>query len=148
MKKIFAGIGIVLAVLLLTWGAPLMFPTAEATTSVEYNSGTLATGTATATAATINVSIGWTPRSVLITNVTGTNLTQAYWMTGMAAASCFKLVSASTNTYVPSAMVVSLPTVSCISTYAGSTTAGKGFTLGADTDVNVSGDTLRWEARR
>lgn len=143
MKKIFSGIGVVLGVLLLMWAAPLL-----ATTSVETNSGTLATGTATATGAAINVSLGWTPRDVVVTNVTGTNLVQVYWQTGMAAASCLKTAGTTTTVGSNDAMVISLPTVSCISTYAGSSTAGKGFTIGADTDLNISGDTLRWRALR
>lgn len=139
MKRMYLVMGIVLAVLVMAIGVPVI---EGATSSVETNSGTLATGTATATGAAINVSLGWTPREVVVTKVTNT-LGEAKWQTGMAAASCLKHLDSAT-----AASIITLPTVSCISTYAGSASAAKGFTLGADTDINVSGDTLRWRALR
>ena len=39
-------------------------------------------------------------------------------------------------------------TANGISLYTGSTTAGEGFTIGADTDINVSGETILYEAYR
>jgi hypothetical protein len=136
MKKLFAVFSVVLVVFMLMLGV------APAATDTNL-SGDMAYGVVTGTTGTaINVSIGWTPKSVIVTKVTNT-LVQAQWQTGMAAASCFKYLDSAT-----AASIITLPTVSCISTYAGSTSAAKGFTLGTDTDINVTGDTIRWQAYR
>ena len=101
-----------------------------------------ATGSLTSAGTSVNVSIGWTPRYVIVSKVTNT-LATGEWQTGMAAASCLKTLDSDT-----AGSIITLPTVSCISTYAGSTSAAPGFTLGADTNLNVNGDTVRWRAWR
>ena len=101
-----------------------------------------ATGSFTSAGTEANVSIGWTPRYVIVSRVT-TTLVTAEWQTGMAQASCLLTIDHAT-----AASILSLPTTSCISTYAGSTTAAPGFTLGTDANINVNGDTVRWRAWR
>jgi hypothetical protein len=150
MKKIFAGICMVLVLTLLMWGVPKMFPDAgAATTATVTSKGDVATGTIVSdSAGAVNVSVGFTPSKVLITKTT-TTFAQAYWVTGMAAGSCLKTAGTGTNGYAQTTMaVMSMPTVSCISAYAGSTSAAPGFTMGPDLDINVNGQTLRWEAHR
>jgi hypothetical protein len=124
------------------------FAFATATVSVSVNDARdHATGTITADGAAVNVSVGFTPKSILVTKVTNT-LGQAYWVSGMTAASCLKSKVTGTTGGVGNFGLVSVATVSCLSAYSGSTSAAPGFTLGADTDINVSGDTLRFEAFR
>ena len=138
MKKFFAGVSIVIAVLLLMWGAPLIV---DATTSTVVT-GDMATGTVTGTGAAINVSLGWTPRVVLISNPSTTNPTVVYWHTSMGSAKGLKTVVTGTTP------AVSYLSSLGVSSYTGSTTAGKGFTIGADTDLNITGDTLMYEAHK
>jgi hypothetical protein len=97
-----------------------------------------ATGTLDGTGAAINISIGWIPDLVVVQNWEATDFARLEWYTGMAAASAIKTVT-STKTAI---------TTLGISTYAGTTTAKKGFTIGADTDVNVSGESITWCAWR
>ncbi len=119
-----------------------------ATVTVSNRSTDTATGYWTSDGAAQNVSIGFTPSHITVTNVTGTNLVKAEWMTGMAAASCLKTAGTTTTVGSNDAMVISVPTTSCISAYAGTSSAAPGFTLGADTDINISGDTIRFRAHR
>ena len=144
MKKLFAGIGIAVFVMLLMWGIPAID---AATSSVESNSGTIATGSISADGSAVNVPIGWTPRYIVVTRVTD-SMIRAEWQTGMAAASCLKTSGTGSTSYNTNAALMSLATVSCLSVYSGSTTTAKGFTMGADTTINVSGKTLRWTAFR
>jgi hypothetical protein len=146
MKKLFEMIGILLVVVMLLVGVPLLLQAATSSTVV---SGDMAYGVVTGTTGTaIDVSIGWTPKTVIVTRVTNT-LVRAEWQTGMDAASCLKTSATGTSgSGAEGVAIITLPTVSCISTYAGSTTAAKGFTLGTDTTINVTGATLRWQAYR
>lgn len=140
MKKLFAVMALILVAL--TFALPVIAATATVTVK-----GNVATGSWTADAAATNVSIGWTPSYVIVTSVTNTYIT-AEWQTGMAANSCLMSKATGTTATETTAAIVSLPTVSCISTYAGSTSAGPGFTMGADTTINVTGRTLRFRAFR
>jgi hypothetical protein len=82
------------------------------------------------TGAAINIrSVGFRPRSVHIWNLSG--LATGVWLEGMADASAFKEVTAGTKSLVTS---------------DGITPLSDGFTLGADTDLNVSGELVRFEA--
>jgi len=144
MKKLMGVLSVVMLALVI---ASLAFGTATVSVSVN-DARDHATGSITADGAAVNVSMGFTPKSVLITKVTNT-LAQAYWVSGMASASCLKSkVTGTDGDGTAGVGIITLATTSCVSAYAGSTSAAPGFTLGADTDVNVSGDTLRFEAFR
>lgn len=97
-----------------------------------------AAGTQDGTGASINISLGWQPDYVLVQNWEATDFGSLLWVKGMADAAAIKQLT-STG---------SLLTTLGISMYAGSTTASKGFTIGADTDVNVSGESITWIAMR
>lgn len=93
-------------------------------------------GTVEGTGAAINIELGFSPSYVRILNIDG--IAVAEWIWGMADASAMKQVTAGT---------ISHPTSNGISPYTGA--AGQtpvGFTIGADADVNVSGETLFWVA--
>lgn len=99
----------------------------------------VATGTFTGTGAAINVELGWIPTHVVVANPgdAGTVYPILYWWKGMAAASALKM----------SAAVTKITTLG-ISEYAGDATHKEGFTIGADTDVNVSTEVGYWTAYR
>lgn len=105
------------------------------------------TGSTSATGAAINVSTGWSPRYVVVTNPATTSPVRVEWNSAMASASCLKSVaSATSGNGTAGVPLVTRATVSCISPYAGTTSAGKGFTIGADTNLNINGDVLYYEA--
>ncbi len=96
-------------------------------------------GTVTATGAAINVSLGWQPDEVRVMNISdATNFTEMLWRKGMAAASAIKR---KLSTF-------SFPTTNGISQFAGDTSNGEGFTIGADSDLNVNTNTLLYIAMR
>lgn len=95
-------------------------------------------GSQDGTGAAINISIGWIPDKVEVQNWEAADFARLEWYTGMAAASAIKTVT-STKSAI---------TTLGISAYAGSATAKPGFTIGADTDVNVSGESITWCAWR
>lgn len=85
-----------------------------------------------ATGAAMNVQLGFTPNEVYIFNrTTGASIR---WLGSMPAAAGIKTVTAGTQTYI---------TANGVTAYAGSNGADSaGFTLGADANVNASGNTL------
>lgn len=95
-------------------------------------------GTQDGTGAAINIELGWLPDHVVVQNWEAADFARLEWYTGMAAAAAIKTATSTK----------SLLTTLGISQYAGSTTAKKGFTIGADTDVNVSGESITWLAWR
>lgn len=97
-----------------------------------------ACGTQDGTGAAINIEIGWQPDHVVVQNIEAADFARLEWYKGMTAAHAIKTAT-STKTAITSLG---------ISLYAGSTTAQQGFTIGADTDVNVSGEALTWLAWR
>jgi len=98
----------------------------------------VAAGTVTGTGAAINVVLGFTPRYVEVVNVASGGLVTAKWFQGMAAASAVKQAAAGTTSVITS---------NGISEYAGSAgVESKGFTIGADTDLNVSGEAMYYIA--
>ena len=100
--------------------------------------GFIETGSVAGTGASINVSLGFTPIYVRVVNEDSSGLATMEWFEGMADAEGFKSVAAAGNS-----MVTSLG----ITPYAGTIGGvGKGFTIGADTDVNVSAEDLHWLA--
>lgn len=74
-------------------------------------------------------SVGFRPRSVKLWNIDG--IATAVWLDGMADASAFKEITAGTKSVI---------------TTLGITPLSDGFRLGADTDLNVSGELVRFEA--
>lgn len=95
-------------------------------------------GTQDGTGAAINIELGWLPDHVVVQNWEATDFGRLEWFKGMAAAAAIKTLTSTK----------SLLTTLGITQYAGSTTAKQGFTIGADTDVNVSGESITWCAWR
>lgn len=98
--------------------------------------GHKATGTLEGTGAAIDIPLGFIPKTVRVINQDG--IASLEWSDTMPAASGYKDITAGTRTFI---------TLSGISAYAGTAAgAGAGFTIGADTDINVSGETIHWIA--
>lgn len=99
--------------------------------------GHIATGTVTGTGAAINVALGFTPKAVVIINETDPGL--YVWLDTFANAEMMKLVD--------STVALTFPTSNGVSTYAGAiATTAKGFTIGADSDMNAASDVLHYLA--
>lgn len=87
-------------------------------------------GSLIGTGAAIDVkTVGFRPRSVHVINVSSGD--EAKWTHTLADAAAFKRVAAGTGALITS---------------DGITPIAEGFTLGADTDLNVSGEIVHWEA--
>lgn len=83
----------------------------------------------TGTAAAFTITTGFKPRYVRVENLTDRNGYE--WFEGMADAAALKTVAAGTKTLL---------------TTLGITVSANGFTVGLDTDVNVSSKQLSWIA--
>ncbi len=98
--------------------------------------GHLVTGAVEGTGAAINIELGFTPVRVELRNIDG--LAELNWTTEDGAAKGTKRITDGTMTNLSS---------NGVSAYAGASGAtGKGFTIGADTDVNVSAETINYTA--
>jgi hypothetical protein len=98
--------------------------------------GHIATGTVEGTGAAINVELGFTPSRVELRNIDG--LAELNWTTSDGDGNGTKRITDGTMSNLSSGGV---------SAYAGSLGANSaGFTIGADTDVNASGETINWTA--
>ena len=87
-------------------------------------------GASLGTGADLDVrTVGFRPRSVRIINVDSAD--ELEWVEGMADAAGLKRVTAGTGSVL---------------TTLGVTPLSDGFRLGADTDLNVDGETIRWVA--
>lgn len=97
------------------------------------NSSNMATGRIldTGTVAAFVVTCGFKPRYVRVLNNTSGD--QEEWIEGMAAASAMKKVAAGTTSLITS---------------NGITVSEHGFTIGLDTDINVTSEQLTWMAIR
>lgn len=110
----------------------------------------VAVGTVEGTGAAINIQCGFQPRYVKVFNYddAGSLFPTIEWWEGMAAASGLKtksIVDSGATGLKSSEKITSLG----ISQYAGSEAANsEGFTIGADTDVNVSAETMFYIAIR
>lgn len=82
-----------------------------------------------ATAAAFDITCGFRPRYVLVMNVTSGDSVE--WFEGMSAAHGLKQVAAGTRSIITS---------------LGITPLTAGFTVGLDTDVNVTNEQLSWVA--
>jgi len=90
------------------------------------------TGGVVGTGASLNVdTVGFRPRLVRVVNVDSGGYSRLEWFDGMADAAAVKTAIAGDITVL---------------TTLGITPRGEGFTLGADTDVNVSGELAYFEA--
>lgn len=98
--------------------------------------GHFKTGTVEGTGSAINMELGFTPSYVRLINVDGDASLE--WMSTMADGEGYKTVAAGANAQI---------TTGGITPYAGSEgSASVGFTIGADVDVNASGETIHWVA--
>lgn len=83
----------------------------------------------TGTAAAFTITTGFKPRYVKVLNNTSRDWEE--WFEGMADASAHKVVAAGTGTAITS---------------LGITVSDTGFTVGLDTDINVSSEQISWIA--
>lgn len=96
----------------------------------------MATGTVEGTGSAINVSCGFTPLHVKLVNIDGDAILD--WTPDMGDDGGYKTVAAGTNAHVATGGVTA---------YEGALgSASNGFTIGTDSDVNASGETLVWVA--
>ncbi|GAB5434792.1 MAG: hypothetical protein EpisKO_41620 [Epibacterium sp.] len=94
------------------------------------------TGEVEGTGSAINVELGFTPDYVKLINTDGDALLE--WTSAMADGEGYKTVAAGTNAKIATGGVTPYEGVTA--------TAAKGFTIGADADVNASGETIIWVA--
>lgn len=85
----------------------------------------------TGTAAAFIITTGFQPRYVKVVNLGATGLASMEWFEGMADASCYLDVTDGTKT---------VPTTN------GITVSATGFTVGLNTDVNITNEQISWLA--
>jgi hypothetical protein len=85
------------------------------------------------TAVAITITTGFKPRYIKVVNETG--LCMEEWFEGMTAAHAVKTVDSGSGT----TDIVNLSS-------NGITVSSSGFTIGVDTDINVTAEQLRWIA--
>ena len=103
------------------------------------------TGAVTATGAAINVPCGFVPSYVKVVNIAAAATVSLEWWNTMADAKGLKetgVVDSGTTGFKSSEYLASLG----ITPYAGSATVSAGFTIGADTTLNVNTNGLVWIA--
>jgi hypothetical protein len=98
-----------------------------------------ATGTQDGTGASIDIALGWMPDYVEVLNWEASDFCEVSWSVGMAAASAIKRLT-STFSKISSLGITVFGT--------GATDTFKGFRIGADTDLNVLGESITWRAYR
>lgn len=98
-----------------------------------------ATGSQDGTGASIDIDLGWTPDHVIVLNTEASDFAELRWASSMTNAHAVKRVT-STFTKITSLGITPL------GNETGATK--RGFRIGADADVNVSGETLQWFAFR
>lgn len=96
-------------------------------------------GTQDGTGASIDIELGWIPDWVIVQNHEAADFARLEWYEGMTDAYAIKTVT-STKSKITSLGITPLGAA------AGATM--RGFRIGADTDVNVSGEALTWIAGR
>ena len=84
----------------------------------------------TGTAAAFTITVGFKPRYVRVQNLAATGA-RVEWYEGMAAASAWKTVVAGDQSLI---------------TTLGITVSANGFTVGLDTDLNVTSEQISWLA--
>lgn len=85
----------------------------------------------TGTAAAFAITCGFKPRYVKVVNLNASGLVSVEWYEGMADASAVKKAAAGDMTVI---------------TTLGITVSDSGFTVGLDTDLNVTNEQLSWMA--
>ena len=101
-----------------------------------------ATGTQDGTGASIDIALGWIPDYVVVQNWEATDYGRLEWYKGMTDGHAIKLLNGTDRDL---SKITSLG----ITTFgAGASDTFKGFRIGADTDVNVSGESITWIAQR
>jgi hypothetical protein len=94
-------------------------------------------GSQAGTGANIDIELGWIPSHVRVVNITSATIEELEWFSGMASASAIKTVTGT----VARTKITTLGITPLSATFLG-------FRIGADTDVNVSGETIVWIAER
>jgi hypothetical protein len=110
---------------------------------------TFKSGSIAGTGAALTINLGWTPAYVKVFNPNdaGSLWPTLEWVGGMPDASGFKTLKTLDNGATGNASSNKI-TANGITPYAGDIATTKGFTIGADADINVSGETLFWIAMR
>ena len=105
------------------------------TSTQEYPNGVanIATGAyiTTGTAAAFTITTGFVPRYVKVVNINASGLVQIEWFNGMDDAAGIKTAANGTRSTL---------------TTLGITPTDDGFTVGLDTDLNVTSEQLYWIA--
>lgn len=106
-------------------------------------------GTVNGTGAAINVSLGWKPDYVKLINIADASSLDPMmeWTSDMPAAAGVKYLRIADNG-TSAAKSHAYVTTGGVSAYAGSDSAAEGFTIGADADINASGEKIVWIAMR
>jgi len=111
------------------------------------------TGYVVGTGASIDITLGFIPNHVTLLNTEG--LARLDWTSDMPAAAGVKQITAGTMTYITTLGISPLGSTSGLTVSADNTltdnntitmTNPKGFRIGADTDMNVSGEDIYWVA--
>jgi hypothetical protein len=108
------------------------------------------TGTLNGTGAAINISLGFKPSAVKVFNIADAGGLDPIleWVKGMGDGKGMKYLNIADDGSTSNVSHEFLATLG-ISEYAGAdASASPGFTIGADTDLNVDGEALVWVAYR
>lgn len=98
-------------------------------------------GTQDGTGASIDINLGFIPDEVIVINTESATVEELRWYKGMANASAIKTVTGTVAR-------TKITTLGITPLGGAATDTVKGFRIGADTDVNVSGETIVWRATR
>lgn len=101
------------------------------------------TGSQDGTGANIDIKLGFIPSKVEVYNTEAADNARLLWMNSMANASAYK---ETTVTGAPTRALITTLGITPLGGAAGATMMG--FRIGADTDVNVAGETIQWFAYR
>lgn len=100
----------------------------------------MAVGSVTGTGALIKVPLEFAPRRVELLNRSG--LATAIWTETMPPGSAVKRITAGTMTYIVTGGVTQVEQQELDD----GQDPGRGFTIGTDADLNVSGEVVHWTA--
>jgi len=107
------------------------------------------TGTVMGTGARIDVPLGFEPDYIKLFNISDADglAPTMEWAAGMPAQRGFKTLRVVDNGTTGRASSTYV-TTNGISLYPGDDNTPQGFSIGADTDINVNGETIVWVAMR
>jgi len=103
------------------------------------------TGTVEGTGAAINITVGFIPKIVKVINIDGDAVLM--WNDQMADAAGYKILTGIDDS-ADTVSIHQLISSNGITPIDGDHDTKSGFTIGADADVNVNGETIVWEAYR